>query len=301
MSRRLTRSLCVFCLYDQPDPVLNTFDAVIASLTQRLTTGESIALLVDFLYSLPMVATTHEFPVERRRRALSFVATRALTAINSLLVVLRAAAAANREDQGAVVLQALTSWFSIEAAGAFLWSSFTTEGPRSAVGEALQWLARPAILAKEGSEMVIELLDHPALPSYPRAFFRLLSSMVDVAQLYIRDGAVDTVSARALCVVFCEIGQDFGSLILSAASQEDVGIVARFFQVFGSLTAHRSLDVRTLTTKHQFANGSSFSACRSVPPRSAAGKRSSMRRRAAPRPRRCWRRSSGPAAARCSS
>ena len=194
---------------------------------------------------------------------MSFVANKALMAISALLVVLRAAAAANREDQGAVVLQALTSWFSVESAGAMLWASFTTDGPRSAVSEALQWLTRPAILAKEGSEMVVELLDHPALPSYPRAFFRLLASVVDVAQLYIRDGTIDLVSARALCVMFCEIGTSFGSMILGATSQDDVAIVARYFQVYGSLTAHRDLDVCPPARPHPFIVSPIYT---SVPP-----------------------------------
>jgi hypothetical protein len=140
--------LCIFSLYDQPDSVLNAFDVIIATLNQRLTTGEPIALLIEFLYAMPLLSHTPEIPPDKRRRAIALVAHKALTAINSLLIVLRAAAAANREDQGAVVLQALTSWFTEEATGAFLWSSFTTD-PHSAVSEALQWLTRPAILAKE--------------------------------------------------------------------------------------------------------------------------------------------------------
>lgn len=94
--------------------------------------------------------------------------------------------------------------------------------------------------------MVIELLNHPALPSYPRAFFRLVSAMVDIAHIHIRDGTVDPTSARGLSVIFCEIGESFAGLILSATSQEDINIVARYFQVFGSLTAHRDFDVRAL-------------------------------------------------------
>lgn len=148
VSRRLCRSLSMFCLYDQPDGVLGVFDAITASLAQRLTTGEPIALLIDFLYSLPMLSHTQEVTPERRRKASAFVGQKSLIAINALLVVLRAAAAANRDDQGAVVLQALTSWFSEEAAGAYIWSAFSNE-PTSPITEALQWLSRPAILAKE--------------------------------------------------------------------------------------------------------------------------------------------------------
>lgn len=243
MSRCLTRSLCIYCLYDLPDPLLGSFDAILNALAHRLTTGESISYLLDFLTMLPLFATTAEFPIERRRRAISFVATRSLNAIEALLVVLRAAGAANREDQGAIVLKALASWFSVEAAGNFLWTSYAAADPGSAVSEALQWLARPAILAKEGAELVLDLLDHPALPSYPRAFFRLLGTMVDAAQLHIRNNVIEPVAARALSTIYCEIGTSFARALLTATAEADIAIIARYFQVFGSLTAHRDLEV----------------------------------------------------------